>query len=220
MRKPRIIFFDIDGTLIDMEKKQVTPLMLDTLHRLQANGIRLAIATGRSPMTVPLWDFPGVQFDVLVTFNGAYCYDKNRVLFASPIPAEDVRTLRRNAAALGRPLCVATESTLAANGNEQDLDDYFAVAKIAAWWDRAVDIIPTAGGKGNGIAVVLQAYGIPKADAMAFGDGNNDLEMFGAVGTCVAMANGSADLKAAATHLCGSCAEDGIYHFCADNGLI
>ena len=49
MRKPRIIFFDIDGTLIDMEKKQVTPLMLDTLHRLQANGIRLAIATGRSP---------------------------------------------------------------------------------------------------------------------------------------------------------------------------
>lgn len=34
MRKPRIIFFDIDGTLIDMEKKQVTPLMLDTLHRL------------------------------------------------------------------------------------------------------------------------------------------------------------------------------------------
>ena len=33
MRKPRIIFFDIDGTLIDMEKKQVTPLMLDTLHR-------------------------------------------------------------------------------------------------------------------------------------------------------------------------------------------
>ena len=93
-------------------------------------------------------------------------------------------------------------------------------AKIAAWWDRAVDIIPAAGGKGNGIAVVLQAYGIPKADAMAFGDGNNDLEMFGAVGTCVAMANGSADLKAAATHLCGPCAEDGIYHFCSENGLI
>ena len=45
-------------------------------------------------------------------------------------------------------------------------------------------------------------------------------EMFGAVGTCVAMANGSDTLKAAATHQCGPCAEDGIYHFCADNGLI
>ena len=42
MRKPRIIFFDIiDGTLIDMEKKQVTPLMLDTLHRLKDEYSRI-----------------------------------------------------------------------------------------------------------------------------------------------------------------------------------
>lgn len=81
------------------------------------------------------------------------------------------------------------------DGTEPDLDDYFAVAKST---------VPVS----------------PDFDAMAFGDGNNDLEMFGAVGACVAMANGSADLKAAATHLCGSCAEDGIYHFCADNSLI
>ena len=94
MHKPKILFFDIDGTLIDMQKKCITPLMLSTLHKLQANGIRLAIATGRSPMTVPLEEFPGVQFDVFITFNGSYCYDKDRVLFASPIPTEDIRTLR------------------------------------------------------------------------------------------------------------------------------
>ena len=91
MHKPKILFFDIDGTLIDMQKKCITPLMLSTLHKLQANGIRLAIATGRSPMTVPLEEFPGVQFDVFITFNGSYCYDKDRVLFASPIPTEDSR---------------------------------------------------------------------------------------------------------------------------------
>ncbi len=260
MHKPKIIFFDIDGTLIDMQKKQVTPLMLQTLHRLQANGIRLAIATGRSPMTVPLKDFPGVQFDTLLTFNGSYCYDKDRVLYASPIPTEDIRTIRRNAAVLGRPMCLATESRLAANGTDTDLTDYCAIAKIpvpiaedfdavaegtvyqimiggraaeydrlmqgvqgakiAAWWDRAMDIIPTAGGKGTGIAHVLAAYGIRKAEAMAFGDGNNDLEMFGAVGTGVAMANGSDALKAAATGICGTCAEDGIYHYCVEHGLI
>jgi len=260
MRKPKIIFFDIDGTLIDMEKKQITPVMLSTLHKLQANGIRLAIATGRSPMTLPLEEFPGVQFDVLVTFNGSYCYDKDRVLSASPIPSEDIRTLLKNAAALGRPMCLATESRLASNGTDKDLSDYFAIAKIpvhiaedfdavaagtvyqimiggradeygrlmqgvkgakiAAWWDRAMDIIPTAGGKGTGITHVLEAYGIDKADAMAFGDGNNDLEMFAAVGTGVAMGNGSADLKAAATDICGTCADDGIYHYCAEHGLI
>lgn len=260
MHKPKIIFFDIDGTLIDMQTKQVTPLMLQTLHKLQANGIRLAIATGRSPMVVPLGDFPGVQFDVLLTYNGSYCYDKEQVLFASPIPAEDIRTLRKNAAALGRPMCLATENRFAANGIDDDLAEYFAIAKetvpiaedfdavadgtvyqimiggraeeydrlmqgvkgakIAAWWNRAMDIIPMAGGKGTGIAHVLKAYGIEKADAMAFGDGNNDLEMFGAVGTGVAMANGSLALKAAAADLCGSCAEDGIYHYCVEHELI
>ena len=50
MHKPRIIFFDIDGTLIDMEKKRITERTLDALRRLQQNGILLAIATGRSPL--------------------------------------------------------------------------------------------------------------------------------------------------------------------------
>ena len=45
MHKPRIIFFDIDGTLIDMEKKRITERTLDALRRLQQNGILLAIAT-------------------------------------------------------------------------------------------------------------------------------------------------------------------------------
>ncbi len=55
---------------------------------------------------------------------------------------------------------------------------------------------------------------------MAFGDGNNDIEMFQAVGHSVAMGNASADLKAIASEVCGTCAEDGIYHYCAEKGLI
>ena len=62
MHKPRIIFFDIDGTLIDMEKKRITERTLDALRRLQQNGILLAVATGRSPLIVPKFD--GVEFDV------------------------------------------------------------------------------------------------------------------------------------------------------------
>ena len=64
MHKPRIIFFDIDGTLIDMEKKRITERTLDALRRLQQNGILLAIATGRSPLIVPKFD--GVEFDVFL----------------------------------------------------------------------------------------------------------------------------------------------------------
>ena len=35
MPQTKIVFFDIDGTLIDMQAKKITPKMLETLHRLQ-----------------------------------------------------------------------------------------------------------------------------------------------------------------------------------------
>lgn len=48
MDKIKIIFFDIDGTLIDMQKKKITPRILETLTRLQDCGIRLCIAMGNA----------------------------------------------------------------------------------------------------------------------------------------------------------------------------
>ena len=125
MHKPRIIFFDIDGTLIDMEKKRITERTLDALRRLQQNGILLAIATGRSPLIVPKFD--GVEFDVFLTYNGSYCYDRRGDIFASPIPPQDVQTLIQNAAALGRPVSVAGRTQLLSNGTDDDLTAYYAI---------------------------------------------------------------------------------------------
>ena len=93
-------------------------------------------------------------------------------------------------------------------------------AKIATWWDKAVDIIPANGGKGMGIAAMLEYYGIEESEALAFGDGNNDIEMLQAVGMGVAMGNASDDLKAVADDICGAVADDGIYHYCLEQGLI
>ena len=258
MNETKIIFFDIDGTLIDMEKKHISPKMLETLARLQANGIKICIATGRAPMLVPRFD--GVELDATLTYNGSYCYSSKEVIFSSPLLREDVHTLIRNATALGRPVALATSTRLAANGADQDLLDYFAIAKeplsisddftqladgevfqllmgcrkadyprilqdtvnakIAGWWDRAVDIIPASGGKGIGVRKTLDYFGLTPAQAMAFGDGNNDLEMLNAVGCGVAMGNASDELKAIASDTCGHVAEDGIYHYCLAHHLI
>lgn len=43
----KIAFFDVDGTLVDMEKKIISPKMIETLKRLKKNGIILCIATGQ-----------------------------------------------------------------------------------------------------------------------------------------------------------------------------
>ena len=56
-----------------------------------------------------------------------------------------------------------------------------------------------------------------KEEAMAFGDGNNDLEMLKAVGHAVAMRNASKELKEVADVICGDVSEDGIYTYCKEN---
>lgn len=258
MQQIKIIFFDIDGTLIDMQSKHISPCTVEALHRLRANGIRLCIATGRAPVTLP--DFGGVEFDAYLTFNGSLCYAGADTIYSRPINGADLQRLIQNAASLGRPVAAATRDRIAANGTDTDLADYFAIAnekpdltadfdavcrqsvyqlmlgcrakdypailqgvggaKIAAWWDRAVDVIPADGGKGIGIKKVLAYYGLDKSQALAFGDGNNDLEMLDAVGTGVAMANASPELKALADAVCPSVAEDGIWQYCTAHGLI
>lgn len=258
MNQIKIIFFDIDGTLVDMQTKRISAKTIEALQRLKENGIKICIATGRSPISLPKFD--GVDFDAYLTFNGSYCYDPSGAIFSNPLCTEDVQTIIRNAAGISRPVSVATKDRLAANGADDDLEEYYAFAhqvltvaedfepvcreeiyqvmlgcretdypaildgvqgaKITAWWDRAVDIIPAGGGKGMGIQKILDYYHLDRTEAMAFGDGNNDIEMLEAVGIGVAMENASPGLKAVADDICGHVAQDGVYHYCLEHGLI
>ena len=61
---------------------------------------------------------------------------------------------------------------------------------------------------------------IGNEEALAFGDGGNDIEMLQTVGTGVAMGNALDHVKAIADDVCGHVAEDGIYHYCLEKGLI
>lgn len=53
MGKIKIAFFDIDGTLIDLNTKKISEKMLETLMRLKERGIILCLATGRAPIALP-----------------------------------------------------------------------------------------------------------------------------------------------------------------------
>ena len=83
--------------------------------------------------------------------------------------------------------------------------------RLTRWNLGGADLIPATGGKAAGIAKVLAHYGIDKADTMAFGDGENDVDMFGAVGIAVAMGNACEEAKNAAGYITGDSDSDGIY---------
>lgn len=258
MNPIKIMFFDIDGTLLEMGARQPSPKTLEALKGLKDNGIKICIATGRSPICVPT--FEGVEFDAFLTFNGSYCYDAQGPIYENPIAPEAVARIVQNASSIGRPVAAATKDRIGTNGLDKDLADYAAIgnltlpvapdfellcqeniyqlmlglrepeypailegvtgAKIAAWWDRAVDVIPASGGKGAGVRAVLRHFQLSPENAMAFGDGNNDIEMLEAVGTGVAMGNASEQLQSIADATCGTVAQDGIYAFCMEQGLI
>ncbi|HCM84708.1 MULTISPECIES: HAD family hydrolase [Enterococcus] len=259
MNDVKIIFFDVDGTLIDMTKKQISEKMLATLKALKEQNIILCIATGRSPIALPQFD--DIAFDAFLTFNGSYCFNHTESIHKNPIRQKDVDQIVANSTSLNRPVAIATSNKTITNGKDEDLVEYFSFAhqevivsedfdatimnedifqimlgsrkeeyakvmqdttssKITAWWDRAVDIIPTSSGKGTGIKKMLDYYGFDKSQALAFGDGNNDIEMLEAVGWGLAMANASDELKETADEIIGHVADDGIYHYCIEKGLI
>lgn len=258
MEDIKIIFFDFDGTLFDPKTRRVSEKTMQALARLREKGVKLCLATGRSPFAIP--DFGGWEFDAYLTFNGALCYNEKETIFSNPVDPEDVDRLIENAAAIGRPVSLALASRLIANGYETDLADYYKVAgleltvtedfdqakredvyqvmlgcrecdharvlegvrngKIAISWERAIDVIPKNGGKGSGIEKMLEYYGLTRSQAMAFGDSHNDMEMLQAVEKGVAMGNAAPQVKQVAYDVCRTVSEDGIYHYCQENGLI
>ena len=118
--KIKIAFFDIDGTLIDMERKEISEKMLETLKDLQKNDVKICIATGRAPMAIP--KFEGVEFDAFLAYNGSYCYDTDGMILDHFIPAEDVQRLIQNATKMHRPLALSTKDKIEAN------------EEIKTWW--------------------------------------------------------------------------------------
>ncbi len=91
---------------------------------------------------------------------------------------------------------------------------------ITRWCSGGVDVIPRGGGKAAGIARVLEHYGIDKSETIAFGDGENDVDMFRAVGTAVAMANGCEAAKNAAHLITDKVDDDGIWNALVKLGIL
>ncbi len=93
----KAIFFDIDGTLREFEKKGISMSTRQALDKARQAGIRLFIATGRHYLEIEeekLLD--DLVFDAYVTLNGQYCYEESPgrpVLYKNPIVRDQVETI-------------------------------------------------------------------------------------------------------------------------------
>lgn len=87
----KIVFFDIDGTLLD-SNKQLPRTTKKALDILKENGVFIAIATGRAPfMFEELRE--ELDIDSFVCFNGQYVVFENEVIYKSSLPRDEVDQL-------------------------------------------------------------------------------------------------------------------------------
>lgn len=92
--------------------------------------------------------------------------------------------------------------------------------KLSRWSPNFADVMHVDAGKGAGVLATLKRWGIAPDEAVAFGDGGNDAEMFAAVGTSVAMGNASPQVRAMTTHVTDDAEHDGIWNGCCRLGML
>lgn len=82
------------------------------------------------------------------------------------------------------------------------------------------DVIPQKGGKDVGMQAMLDYFGVPIEQAIAIGDGQNDISMLKAAGVGVTIGQCSSEVMAAADYHAPEADEDGIRHTFEKFGII
>ena len=90
----KIIFFDIDGTLVDYFGgiTEIRPRVKEAIREMQANGNYVFIATGR-PYAFLSDSIRSFGFDGFVLANGAHVIIDNKTIYERPMDKEFVKAL-------------------------------------------------------------------------------------------------------------------------------
>ncbi len=92
--------------------------------------------------------------------------------------------------------------------------------KMSRWNPCAVDIISRSGGKVAGIQYFMDKYRIRQEEVMAFGDGENDMDMLKFAGAGIAMGNAGDAVKGQADYVTAHIDDGGIAAALRHYGLI
>lgn len=112
----KIVFFDIDGTLVNDEKK-VPADAAEAIRELKSRGIEPVISTGRAPYFFkPLAEQLGIES--FVSLNGGYVVYKGEPIYKKIISRDSVGNLVRLAAQNNHSLVFEGEEEFYADAEE------------------------------------------------------------------------------------------------------
>lgn len=245
----RIVFTDVDGTLLDGAHRPC-PEAASTIARLGRAHVPFVLVSARMPEALyPIQRRLGFAGPV-VCYSGAYALDeRGNELLSRPIPLARAVAARRIVAEVAPDVCCMTygyhiwavddrsdprvvneERIVECESVEAPVGRAFAdrggihklllvgepetIASVRERLSRELGDLTVvlsspilceimAGGvsKAEGVRVVCEHFGLDVSEAMAFGDGHNDVEMLRAVPESYAMANADAYVRSCARHV-------------------
>lgn len=118
MNGKSVIFFDIDGTLIDHDKR-LPVTTKEAVFKLKELGHEVAIATGRAPF---MFEDLRKELDIhtYVSFNGQYVVVKDKVVYKNPLNKEALHDLTAVAIKNDHPLIYMDQFDMKANVPQHD----------------------------------------------------------------------------------------------------
>lgn len=244
----KILFIDIDGTILDHDKN-IPSGVEESLQKARDNGHEIIISTGRSPFTAQSV-LDQLKVDSFVCYNGQIVQFKGKMLHKGILAKEELQRLTEFANGREQPLVYMDSDEMVSNYQDhQDVFDSISTLKInypryekdffltndihqalvfcsleeqkeyeqafphlkfVRWHRVSCDVLPMGVSKAKGMDLLLKHIGKGPEDAIAFGDGLNDIEMLQFAGTSVAMGNCVEELKTHATFITDHVSENGL----------
>lgn len=82
----KVIFFDVDGTLLSHRNNKIPDSTIEALSKLKEKGIKIVLSTGRHLLEIQELPINDIHFDGYVMVNGQLCLNQNKeIIFDNPI---------------------------------------------------------------------------------------------------------------------------------------
>lgn len=129
MTNQALIFFDIDGTLLDHDKN-LPSTTKSAINQLQSDGHIIAIATGRGPFM-----YEGLRqelnIDTFISFNGSYVVLEDKVIYTHPLNKQKLLELTQEGLVNDQPSVYMSENELRSNVEHHDfVEESIATLKL------------------------------------------------------------------------------------------
>lgn len=267
MKHKGVVFFDVDGTLIDWTKKIYAPTKVtkDAIIKLRENGYLTILATGR-PKNCIDEGIVDLGLNGYIASNGAYAEIDNKVLFNETLDNKELKVLldfleennvvymlegqeynyvldlnnekisnlikevnlnidnfseewNKETVKISKIIAVAYDNKSLHLVRERfSKEGYAFISNISN--GGLFEIYKAKYTKGYGVEHLLNLLDISKDNAYAFGDGENDIEMFQAVKYGIAMGGYHEKLEQYAYDFTEDVANEGIEKGLKKLGLI